>query len=566
MGSPALPRFSSDTEGAVLQVWASAFEPNLDKVFQNVSETFDYIVVGAGSAGCAVASRLSEKPGNRVLLLEAGPKDRNLWIHIPIGYYRNVFSPLSWGYETEPDEGIGGRSMIWPRGKVLGGTSSINGLVYIRGQKQDYDHWRQLGNTGWGYEDVLPFFKKAEHQERGANAFHGVDGPLKVSDIRDKREICDAFIEAAVEAGIPRNNDFNGPEQAGVGNFQTTSFNGRRCSSYVGYLKPVRDRANLQIESDAMALKILFEGKRATGVRYRQNGQDKIAQATGEIIVSGGAINSPQMLQVSGIGPPELLKNHDIDVVQASPGVGADLQDHYQARLVVKLNGPLSVNDEVRSLAGKAMTGLRYMLFRSGPMTFSAGHVCVFTTVLPQSATPDMQIHFIPFSATKLGGDLHPFSGVTVSVCQLRPESRGEVMIKSPDPLVHPRISPNYLSTEYDRQIMVEGLKAARRIISQPAFARHVDMEFEPGHDTGSDEALLTFAREKGNTIFHPTSTCRMGDDPRAVVDHRLRVHGVEGVRVADASIMPTVVSGNTNAPAIMIGEKCAHMILEDAR
>lgn len=531
-----------------------------------MSETFDYIVIGAGSAGCAVASRLSEDPANRVLLLEAGPKDRNIWIHIPIGYYRNILSPLSWGYETEPDEGIAGRSIIWPRGKVLGGTSSINGLVYIRGQKQDYDHWRQLGNEGWGYEEVLPFFKKAEDQERGAGPYHGVGGPLKVSDIRDRREICDAFIEAAVEAGIPRNDDFNGAEQEGVGNFQTTSHNGRRCSSYVGYLKPVQGRSNLRIESEAMVLNLEFEGKRATTVRYSQNGVEKTAHAAGEIIISGGAINSPQILQLSGVGPGGLLKEHGIDVVHDAPGVGADLQDHYQSRLVIKLNRPLSVNDEVRSIAGKAKTGLRYILQRKGPMTFSAGHVCVFTTVLPQSATPDMQIHFIPFSAVKLGGDLHPFPGVTVSVCQLRPESRGEVMIKSPDPLVHPRITPNYLSTDYDRQIMIEGLKAARRIVAQPSFAKYVESEFEPGDEAGNDDALLAFAREKGNTIFHPTSTCRMGDDERAVVDERLRVRGVEGLRVADASIMPTVVSGNTNAPAIMIGEKCAHMILEDAR
>ncbi len=530
-----------------------------------MTETFDYIVLGAGSAGCAVASRLSEQSSNRVLLLEAGPKDRNVWIHIPIGYYRNILSPLSWGYETEPDEGIAGRSLIWPRGKVLGGTSSINGLVYIRGQKQDYDHWRQLGNKGWGYEEVLPFFKKAEHQERGADDFHGVGGPLKVSDIPDKREVCDAFIRAAVEAGIPHNDDFNGAEQEGVGPFQTTSFNGRRCSSYVGYLKPVRDRANLHVESDAMALKILFDGKRATGISYRQNGVDKTVSARREIIVSGGAINSPQLLQLSGVGPAALLQEHGINVVHDLPGVGADLQDHYQSRLVVRLNRPLSVNDEVNSIARKAWTGLRYILFREGPMTFGAGHVCVFTKVLPQSATPDMQIHFIPFSATKLGGELHPFPGVTVSVCQLRPESRGEVMIKSADPLVHPRITPNYLSTEYDRQIIVQGLKEARRIVSQPAFADYVEMEHEPGDEAASDEALLAFAREKGNTIFHPTSTCRMGDDDRAVVDDRLRVRGVDGLRVADASIMPTVVSGNTNAPAIMIGEKCAHMILEDA-
>lgn len=530
-----------------------------------MSETFDYIVIGAGSAGCPVANRLSEDPKNRVLLLEAGPKDRNIWIHIPIGYYRTMTSPLSWGYNTEPEEGIAGRGLIWPRGKVLGGSSAINGLVYVRGQKQDYDHWRQLGNEGWGFDDILPFFKMAEDQERGEDDYHGRGGPLKVSDIRDKREICDAFIAAAKEAGIPENTDFNGADQEGVGHFQTTSRNGWRCSTAVGYLKPIRNRSNLRIETDAMVESILFDGKRARGIRFRQHGQEKTADVTGEIVLAGGAINSPQLLQLSGVGPADHLQELGINVVHDSPGVGRDLQDHYQARIVLELNRPISVNDDVSNPLRLAWIGLRYALFRRGPMTFSAGHVGVFTKVLPESATPDAQVHFIPFSATKLGGDLHPYSGVTASVCQLRPESRGEVMVRSPDPLEHPRITPNYLSTEYDRRIMVEGLKMVRRIAQAPAFAKYVAMEREPGAENVSDEALLIHAREKGNTIFHPTSTCRMGSDGRAVVDPRLRVHGIQGLRVADCSIMPTVVSGNTNAPAVMIGEKCARMILEDA-
>lgn len=530
-----------------------------------MSETFDYIVVGAGSAGCPVANRLSENPKNRVLLLEAGPRDRNIWIHIPIGYYRTMTSALSWNYNTEPDEGIAGRSLIWPRGKVLGGSSAINGLVYMRGQRQDYDHWRQLGNAGWGYDDLLPLFRKSENQERGGDEFHGVGGPLRVSDIRDRREICDAFIEAAVETGIPRNGDFNGAEQEGVGNFQTTSANGLRCSAATGYLKPIRNRANLRIETGAMVMNILFEGARASGIRYSQNGQEKTARVGGEIILSGGAINSPQLLQLSGVGPADHLRDLGIDVVHDSPGVGRDLQDHYQARLLLELNRPLSVNDDVHNPLRLAWTALRYALFRRGPMTFSAGHVGVFTRVLPESATPDAQVHFIPFSATKLGGDLHPYSGVTASVCQLRPESRGEIMIASKDPFAHPKILPNYLSTDYDRRIMVEGLKMARRITQSPAFDKYVATEREPGDAVVDDDALLAYAREKGNTIFHPTSTCRMGSDARAVVDERLRVRGIAGLRVADCSIMPTVVSGNTNAPAIMIGEKCAAMILEDA-
>jgi choline dehydrogenase len=529
-----------------------------------MDEKFDYIIVGAGSAGCPVANRLSNDPKNRVLLLEAGPKDRNIWIHIPIGYYRTMTSPLSWGYNTEPDEGIAGRSMLWPRGKVLGGSSAINGLVYIRGQKEDYDHWRQFGNEGWGYDDVLPFFKKAENQERGGGDYHGSGGPLQVSDIRDPREICDAFIEAAVETGIPRNKDFNGAEQEGVGNFQTTSHNGRRCSSAVGYLKPILKRPNLRIETDAMVTKILFEGTKATGIAYRQHGTDKQAMVKGEIILSGGAINSPQLLQLSGVGPAERLSALGIDVVMDNPGVGADLQDHYQARMVLELNKTISVNDDVNNLLRLAWTGLRYLLFRRGPMTFSAGHVGAFTKVLPESATPDAQIHFIPFSATKLGGNLHPFSGVTASVCQLRPESRGEVMITSSDPNQHPKIVPNYLSTDYDRRLMVEGLKMVRGVTKASPFAKYVAKEHEPGDDCVSDDDLLAYAKEKGNTIFHPTSTCRMGNDPRAVVDARLRVRGIQGLRVADCSIMPSVISGNTNAPAIMIGEKCAHMVLED--
>ncbi|MEK9722384.1 MAG: GMC family oxidoreductase N-terminal domain-containing protein [Rhodospirillaceae bacterium] len=528
-------------------------------------DTFDYIVVGAGSGGCPVAARLSEDPGARVLLLEAGPADRNIWIHIPIGYYRNMISPLSWGYETEPEDATAGRRILWPRGKVLGGSSAINGLVYIRGQAADFDHWRQLGNAGWGYADVLPFFKRAEDQENGADDFHGAGGPLKVSNIKDKREICDAFIDAAAETGIPRNPDFNGADQEGVGNFQTTSANGRRCSSAVGYLKPARGRPNLKIETDAMVLRIDFDGTRAVGVTYRQRGREVSVRANAEIVLAGGAVNSPQLLQLSGVGPAAHLKSHGIDVVHDSPGVGADLQDHYQARLLLEVNKPITVNDEVNNPLRRIGIGLKYILQRRGPMTFSAGHVGVFTKVLPESATPDAQVHFIPFSATRPGGTLHPYPGVTASVCQLRPESRGTVMIASADPFTHPKIAPNYLSTDYDRRLMIEGLKMLRDIVKAPSFAKYLAMEHEPGDACVSDDDLLAYAREKGTTIFHPTSTCRMGNDARAVVDERLRVRGIQGVRVADCAIMPTLVSGNTNAAAIMIGEKCAQMMKEDA-
>lgn len=531
-----------------------------------MSDTYDYIVIGAGSAGCPVAARLSEDPQHRVLLLEAGPRDRNVWIHIPIGYYRNIKSRLSWGYMTEPDAGTADRAHLWPRGKVLGGSSSINGLLYLRGQREDYDHWRQLGNEGWGYDDVLPFFRKAEKQERGADDYHGGDGPLSVSDIRDEREICAAFIEAAQQAGIPRNDDFNGATQEGVGHFQTTSANARRCSAATAYLKPARNRPNLQVETDAQVTRLRFDGKRVTGVDYRQRGKDRTAVVGGEVVLAGGAINSPQLLQLSGIGPAAHLQGLGIDVIHDSPGVGQDLQDHYQARMIYELNRPMSVNDDVKGIWGKVKTGLRYALFRSGPMTFSAGHVGVFMKVLPESATPDAQVHFIPFSAVSLGGKLHPFSGITASVCQLRPESRGTVMIDSADPLAHPRITPNYLATDYDRRIMVEGLKKLRTITHAPAFAQYVTAEREPGDAANTDDGLLDFVRNTGTTIFHPTSTCRMGTDPKAVVDARLRVHGVDGVRIADCSVMPTVPSGNTNAPAIMVGEKCAAMMREDAR
>jgi choline dehydrogenase len=527
---------------------------------------WDFIVVGAGSAGCALANRLSADPNTRVLLLEAGPRDRNFWIHIPVGYYKTMLSPLSWGYDTEPEPKLDNRQIHWPRGKVLGGSSAINGLVYMRGQPQDYDHWRQLGNVGWGYDDVLPYFRRSEDQERGADEFHGRGGPLKVSDIRDRREICEAFIAAAQEAGLPRNDDFNGAVQEGVGYFQTTARDGWRCSSATGYLKPIRERANLKVETEALAIGLVLDGRRITGIDYLRAGQPTTATCRGEIVLAGGAVNSPQLLQLSGIGPGEYLRELGIEVRHALEGVGRDLQDHLQIRSIYRLNRPISVNDDVNNWLRRIWIGIDFAIRRRGALSFSAGSVGIFAKVLPESATPDIQFHFIPFSADKPGTGLHSWPGVTASVCQLRPESRGEIMIRSADPREHPRIVANYLSTDYDRRVLVEGLKLARKISQAPSFARYVEAEVEPGLDRVDDAALMAHIRERGTTIFHPTSTCRMGSDDRAVVDARLRVRGLGGLRIADCSIMPTVVSGNTSAPAIMIGEKCAAMMLEDMK
>jgi choline dehydrogenase len=528
--------------------------------------TFDYIVVGAGSAGCVLANRLTASGRYRVLLLEAGPADRNPWIHIPIGYAK-LFSnaKVNWLYQSEPEPELNDRRIIQPRGKVLGGSSSINGLVYIRGQKEDFDVWRQLGNVGWSWDDVLPYFKKAESQQRGADDYHGADGPLSVSDQTETHELCEAFIKAGQQVGIPRNDDFNGASQEGIGYFQTTARKGLRCSTAVGYLRPARKRANLTVVINALTTRILFDGDVATGIAFTRNREAMVARAGGEIIIAAGAINSPQLLQLSGIGPASLLRGFGIEMVRDMPGVGANLQDHFQTRMVFRCTKKITLNDIVASPLRKAGIGLQYALRRSGPLTISAGYVGAFLRTDPRLATPDVQVHFLNFSTNKMGEALHPFSGFSASICQLRPESRGSVTIKTGNPSDAPAIRVNYLSAETDRKTMVAGMRMLRRISQAPAMAPYIESELEPGPQSQSDADWLAFCRERGSTIYHPTCTCKMGDDAMAVVDARLRVHGLKRLRVVDGSIMPNVVSGNTNAAIVMIAEKGAEMILQDA-
>jgi choline dehydrogenase len=540
--------------------------PAADGPPSEISE-FDYVIVGAGSAGCVLANRLSADGKHSVLLLEAGPRDRNVWIHIPLGYGR-LFKDktVNWMYQTEPEPGLDGRTVFQPRGKVLGGSSSINGLLYVRGQHEDYDRWRQHGNSGWGFDDVLPYFKKAEDQQRGGDDFHGVGGPLPVSDIRHADPLSAAFVAAAAETGIPVNPDFNGASQEGAGFFQTTTRRGRRASTAVSYLRPARGRHNLRVETSALAQRILFDGFRAKAVVYRQAGALRTARAAREILISGGAYNSPQLLQLSGVGPAQLLQKHGIEVVLDAPGVGHDLQDHMQVRVVMRCAEPITLNDVVKSPVRNILAGLHYAALRGGPLTIAAGTSGAFFKTSPRLATPDIQVHFLPFSTDKMGEKLHPFSGFTASVCQVRPESRGSLRIRSADPAAPPEIRINYLATEVDRTANVEGLKMLRKILQAPALGRYVIEEVDPGAKVSTDEELLNYCRQRGTTIYHPTSTCRMGNDPLAVVDQRLRVRGIEGLRVVDGSIMPDLVSGNTNAAIIMIAEKASEMILQDAR
>ncbi|CAB3925934.1 GMC family oxidoreductase [Achromobacter ruhlandii] len=532
-----------------------------------MSDAVDYIVVGAGSAGCVLANRLSASGQHSVCLLEAGPPDRSPWIHIPIGYGKTMFHKvLNWGYYTEPDPNMLDRRIYWPRGRTLGGSSAINGLIYIRGQRQDYDAWAAAGNPGWRWDDCLPYFRKLENNDLGAGATRGTEGPLNATSIKTPHPLVEGLIGAAGALGLPHVRDFNTGDQEGVGYYQLTTRNGRRCSTAVAYLRPARGRANLRVETGAHAMAILFEGSRACGVRYRQDGQVRTLRARREVILCAGALQSPQLLQLSGVGPAALLRRFGIGVVRDLPGVGENLQDHLQIRLIYETRRPITTNDQLRTLHGRAAMGLQWLLFRGGPLAVGINQGGLFCRVDPASATPDTQFHFATLSADMAGGKVHPFSGCTYSVCQLRPSSRGTVRLRSADPFEAPAMQPNYLSTELDRRMTVAAVKYARRLAATEPLAGLMKREFRPGPEVRSDDEILHFCREYGATIFHPSGTAKMGprEDPMAVVDERLRVHGVSGLRVVDCSIMPTLVSGNTNVPVVMLAERAADFILQD--
>jgi choline dehydrogenase len=531
-------------------------------------DTFDYIVTGAGSAGCAVAARLSESGRHRVLLLEAGVKDRNPWIHIPLGYAKNFVNPnVNWMFDSEPEKDLNNRIMYQPRGKVLGGTSSINGMIYMRGNHADYDDWRQRGCSGWDWDSVLPYFKKAEHQSRGPNAFHGVGGPLRVSDQPQRWELADALLEACVEAGIPRNDDFNGAKQEGVGYYQTTTSNARRWSTAVAYLRPARARPNFVVATQAHATRVLFEGTRAIGVEYQTPSGLKTARAQREIVVCGGVYGSPQLLQLSGIGPSEHLHAMGITVLRDLP-VGENLHDHFNTYLTYRCSKSITLNELQHSLVRRVSAAVQYGLFRKGPMSGNGLYVGAFFCSDQRFERPDIQMNMFAWSTlerTRAGIVSHSFPGFSLSPVHLRPEGRGTVRLKSPDPLAPPEIRFNFLKSAYDYQAMLVGMRMARKIAAQPSLKPYIVEETLPGASCTSDADLIADIRARGVSNLHPVGTCRMGTGTDAVVDARLRVYGVSGLRVADASIMPQVVAGNTNAPSIMIGEKCAAMVLEDA-
>ncbi len=526
---------------------------------------FDYIIVGAGSAGCVLAHRLTERGQHKVLLLEAGREDTDPWIHIPLGYTRHIDSrKVNWLYQSAPGNKWVRRSIHQPCGKVIGGSSSINGMVYIRGQAEDYEHWRALGNVGWGYEDVLPYFRKAEDQARGEDAYHGVGGPLGVSDVYEPHPLAEAFVAAAVEAGYEPNPDFNGAKQEGFGPTQWTIRNGKRRSAAISYLHPARAREALSVLCRAHVTRLLFSGTRCVGAEYLQDGEKKTAHARAEVIVCCGAYNSPRLLQLSGVGPASLLQSHGIHVIADVAGVGESLRDHFNGQLVYRVNRPFTANDVANRWPRRLYALFRYALSRKGFMAMGASYAAGFIRAEAGAESPDVQIQLMLFSGEPSKG-AHPFSGCTIVCTLLRAESCGHVRIVSADPLAAPEIQPNYLGAEKDRQVLVAGLKAARRIMDQPAIKPFLQGEFLPGADCQTDQAWLAYLRERGGTSFHPASTCRMGPDDKAVVDNQLRVRGLQGLRVIDASIIPSRISGNTNAPTIMIAEKGADLLMASA-